>query len=135
MKRSYIPNYFIFSLIFVPILVFAQFTTGVIACDPGGGVILGSDFACTIYRIVDIIDSVFPLLFTAAFIFFFWGLSKFILGANSATEVQKGRNYMMWGILALFILITFKSIIGIVSHDVFGVTNSPNQRNLLLPEN
>ena len=68
--------------------------------------------------------AIFPILVTFAFMFFFWGLSKFILNAGSQEGIKKGRDYMMWGILALFILLTFRVIVGLIASDLeIGDTN------------
>ena len=101
-----------------PVVVFAQFTSGVNACDPSGSALIGSDFSCTVYRIVDIIYLIIPLLIGCAFIVFFWGLSKFILNSGSKTEIENGKNYMMWGIIVLFVLLTFRTIIGLIATDL-----------------
>ena len=135
-KQS-IKKYFItlsIVLLSFPILAFSQFSSSVTACDTSGSSLLGSDFSCTIYRIVEILYLIVPLLSAAAFIVFFWGLSKFILGTDNKADIEKGKNYMLWGILALFILLTFRTIVGLIISDldVQGVdTNNPN--TILLP--
>jgi len=78
----------------------------------------GSTFQTVIYYILDIISILTPILFTLAFLVFFWGLSKFILSSGNAAEITKGKSYMFWGILALFILISVRSIITLVSDDL-----------------
>ena len=45
-------------------------------------------------------------LFTAlALLFFFWGLALFILKAGNDEERTKGRTRMVWGIVALFVIV------------------------------
>lgn len=61
-----------------------------------------------------------PILFSVAFIVFFWGLSKFILNSDNEEEIRKGKNYMVWGILVLFILISFRAIISFMTSE-FGL--------------
>ena len=82
-----------------------------------------SNFKQTITYVVSFINALIPVLFLAAFIIFFWGLSKFILHSDNQENVKKGRDYMMWGILALFILLTFRTITGLISNDL-GFGNS-----------
>lgn len=77
-----------------------------------------STFNVIIYEIISVISVVIPILFALSFLVFFWGLSKFILNSGSATEVQKGKTYIIWGVLALFILISFRTIIGIIATDL-----------------
>lgn len=78
-----------------------------------------------------IISSIQPLLLAAAFLVFFWGLSKFILNSNKPEEIKNGKNYMMWGILALFILLTYMTIVGLLSVEL-GIGNK-NPAVPLLP--
>src|SRR3989344_4229015 len=77
-----------------------------------------STFKTTIEYILDMIYVLVPILSGLAFIVFFWGLSKFILNADKPEKIKEGKNYMAWGILVLFILLTFKTIIGLVSSDL-----------------
>ncbi len=77
-----------------------------------------STFKDVIDEILTIIALLIPILLSLAFLVFFWGLSKFILHSDSKGDVEKGRNYMMWGVIALFILITFRVIIGLIVSDL-----------------
>jgi hypothetical protein len=77
-----------------------------------------SSFKDVVYEVLGIINLLIPILSVLAFIVFFWGLSKFILNSDSQAEIQKGKNYMFWGVIALFVLITFRTIIGLVAGDL-----------------
>ncbi len=92
---------------FLPTLAFAQ------SFDLGG-----SNFRGVIYYILDAILVLIPIMFALAFIVFFWGLSKFILHSDNAADIKKGKNYMFWGIIALFVLLSFRAIISFVSSDL-----------------
>lgn len=96
------------------------------------GVKNDTTFGTTIFYIKEIVDLTIPLLVTAAFIVFFWGLSKFILNSNKQTEIENGKTYMMWGVLALFILLSFRAIIGFIGGDLFG-NGSTDPNSILLP--
>jgi hypothetical protein len=85
-----------------------------------------STFSTIVSYIVDILNLLIPVLIGVAFLFFFWGLSKFILsGSGSQADRKKGKDYMLWGILALFILVSFRAIISIVATDL-GIKNPNN---------
>lgn len=80
----------------------------------------------------EMVNILIPILETVAFIVFFWGLSKFILNSNKPAEIENGKKYMMWGILALFILLSYTAIIGIIKGELFGNSDTdPN--SVLLP--
>lgn len=101
----------------VPSLVFSQtvFRSGMAGCITGNYSLIGADFKCTIYRIISLINLLIPIMFGSALIVFFWGLSKFILNSGSPAEVTKGKSYMIWGVLALFVLVSVRAIIGILA--------------------
>jgi len=90
-----------------------------------------SNFTNIICYVIGIIDLLKPILFALAFIFFFWGLSKYVIGADNKT-LKQGKEYMMWGILAIFILLSYMAIIGIAAGELdFG---SPTTTGALLPQ-
>lgn len=99
-----------------PVNVFAQFRSGTVACAPSGGLI-GSDFKCSVYRVIGFLDALNPILFSLSFVVFFWGLSKFVLNSGSKEEIEKGKSYMVWAIFALFVMISFRAIISFFTSD------------------
>ncbi len=76
-----------------------------------------STFKDLVFYIISLINILIPILFAGAFIVFFWGLSKFILNSANEKELANGKNYMLWGIIVLFILLSFRSIISLVVTD------------------
>ena len=95
----------------------------------------GTNFKSVVDYVLDVISVLIPILVAFAFIFFFWGLSKFILSSGNKDGVEKGRDYMLWGILALFILFSFRTIIGLVSNDLgFTTTRVDDGSSVKLPE-
>jgi hypothetical protein len=78
----------------------------------------------TIYDVLDYINDTLrflnPILFSVAFVVFFWGLSKFILNSGNKDAIEKGKDYMLWSVLALFILVSFRVIISLITGD-FGL--------------
>lgn len=98
---------FTFTAFLIPTLIKAE-----------GSFLNSSTIGGVITEVTGIIGSVQPLLMATAFLVFFWGLSKFILNSNKPEEIKNGKNYMVWGILALFILLTYMTIIGLVSNEL-----------------
>jgi len=78
----------------------------------------GITFKSIVEYIRELVEILNPILFVLAFAVFFWGLSKFILSSGNPTEVTKGKSYMFWGILALFILISLLAIIRLISGEL-----------------
>ncbi len=85
-----------------------------------------SNFKTLIQYLLDVLNILIPILSGLAFIVFFWGLSKFILNSNKPEEIKNGRTYMIWGVLVLFVLLTYTAIIGFVSNELeFGAVAKP----------
>jgi len=56
-----------------------------------------------------------PVLIAIAFIVFLWGVYKyFIYGADSDTEREKGRQFVLWGIIGFVIITAIWGVVNIV---------------------
>lgn len=65
-------------------------------------------------------NSVIPLLFALAVAFFIWGIVQFIMGSGDETARTKGREHMIWGIIAIAVMLSVWGLVGIVTGSVFG---------------
>lgn len=81
----------------------------------------------TLSDLVDIflklIQAALPVIAALALLAFLWGLTRFIfrLGGDEKA-VTEGKNLMKWGLIALFLLLSFWSIIRLIYGDLgFGV--------------
>jgi len=86
-------------------------------------------------KIDTIVSYIVPFLLTLALIYFLWGLVKYIMNAGDEEERKKGRGMMIWGVVALFVMV---SVWGLVSSlgSIVGVDSesAPNQDiNNLIP--
>lgn len=52
-----------------------------------------------------IINLLIPVVAAIALLYFFWGLAKFILAAGDEEAREKGKQIMIWGIVALFCIV------------------------------
>jgi TRAP-type mannitol/chloroaromatic compound transport system permease small subunit len=91
-----------FSLSAVPTISWAAFSLS------------GSSFSGFIYEIIGTIKLILPTLGLLAFIMFAWGIAKIIKNSNSPAELQAGKNYMIWAIVAIFCLVSLLGIITFV---------------------
>ena len=81
---------------------------------------------------------VYPIVVALAFIFFFWGVARFILNAGDDKKRADGQKKMMWGIIALFVVLSIMGIlyfiggaIGIgVNGGIPGMYNTPNPNSI-----
>jgi len=69
-------------------------------------------------RFGQIIQLLIPILITLAVIWFFWGLIEYIRGG--AEDKEKGRNIMIWGIIALFVMVSVFGLIQLIG-GTFGI--------------
>lgn len=71
-----------------------------------------------------LIQAALPVLAGLALLVFIWGLAKFIFKVGDDEKaVGDGKNLMKWGLIALFILVSFWAIIQVIHQDVgFGST-------------
>ena len=71
-----------------------------------------SNLSGLITSVGDIINLLIPIVFALALLYFFWGLAKFIL--SSGEDKEKGKNIMIWGIVALFVMASVWGIVGFI---------------------
>ena len=81
-------------------------------------------------------NSIYPIVinltkiaFTTAFLFFFWGIAKFILAAGDEKKIDEGKRLMFWGVIALFVMTAIAGIITLFQ-DTLGI---PGINNISIP--
>jgi len=52
----------------------------------------------------EILNPIALVLFGLAFIYFFWGIIKFIQNADNPTEREVGKQSMVWGVVGMFVM-------------------------------
>ena len=81
------------------------------------------DFICII---VDIISSLIPFVLSLMLLLFFWGLAKFIYHADDSSARSEGRQFMIWGIVGLFVATSLFGILQYLSSNFsFGIIDIP----------
>ncbi len=71
-------------------------------------------FTCTI------VSSIIPLLFTIATAAFIWGIIQYFLNPENEEKRSQGKSYMLWGIIALFVMVSMWGLVGVIGN-TFGV--------------
>jgi len=67
-----------------------------------------------------LLESLGGLVIGLAFVAFFWGLAKFIMNAEDSEERAQGKQFMIWGIIALFVIVSIMGILGVLNNTFFG---------------
>ncbi len=81
-----------------------------------------TDFKGLVDIFIELIQAVLPVIAGLALLVFLWGLAKFIFSVSGDEKaVGEGKNLMKWGLIALFILVSFWAIIELVHGDIFGL--------------
>jgi len=116
------------SFFLMPVIALAQNTTVNFYNNTGG-----NPSACKneVGSLADVFDlgvcilrkSVWPLLISLSVIVFVVGVIKYIGGADDATKRTEGRNFMLYGIVALFVMISVWGLVGVLQ-GTFGLGNT-----------
>ncbi len=116
----------IVSFVSIPTLVFAQ--DGATQINNGLKTFSGivTTFTQTIVR------SLATLFATAAMVAFFFGIVQFIWGSRDgdATKAKNGKNFMLWGLIALFVMFSVWGIINYAQR-IFGIQG---QNTIIIPQ-
>ncbi|MFZ2484738.1 MAG: hypothetical protein WAX80_00525 [Minisyncoccia bacterium] len=85
-----------------------------------------NNFTDLINIFLTLIKALLPVVAALALLAFLWGLTKFISRVGGDEKaVDDGKNLMKWGLIALFLLMSFWSIITVVQSDL-GFNNFGN---------
>ena len=93
-----------------------------------------TDFKGLIGVFMGLIQVALPVITGLAFLVFIWGLVKFIFRIGGDEKaVKDGKNLMIWGLIALFIMLSFMAILAFLYNDigfsgVFGLPLLPPYR-------
>ncbi len=79
------------------------------------------DLLCYITRIIN--DSVIPLIFAIATAMFVWGVVQFVINTDEEAKKAKGKQFMIWGIIALTVMVSVWGLVAILG-GTFGLNTS-----------
>lgn len=68
----------------------------------------------------DLINTILPIIIALALLYFFWGLAQFVLAAGDETKQGEAKSIMIWGIIALFVMISVWGLVNVLV-DTFGL--------------
>ena len=66
---------------------------------------------------------VIPLIFAVAVVMFIWGVVQYVIHDDEEAKKDKGKQFMVWGIIALTVMISVWGLVGIVGR-TFGLNTS-----------
>lgn len=81
---------------------------------------VATDFQSLVDFIIGLIQLIVPLLIAIALVVFFWGIIKYLFAAGSEERKTSGRETMLWGIIALFLMVAVWGILKLIAN-TFGI--------------
>ena len=83
-------------------------------------------FTVLMGQITAVLRLLIPIVFSLAVIYFFWGLAKFILAAGDEEARAAGKQIMLWGVVAIFVMASVYGLVALLA-SIVGVTPVTNQ--------
>ncbi len=82
------------------------------------------DFIC---KAISVLNDVIPVLFLLATVIFLWGVIQFILAASNEKEREEKKQFIIYGLIGLFVIIAVWGLVNILLYTFFntGIENPP----------
>ncbi len=80
----------------------------------------GPTFATVVSNVVGLINMIIPVLATLALVIFFIGLVQYIWNSGDSSGKEKGRELILWGLIALLVLFSIWGILALLQVAFFG---------------
>jgi hypothetical protein len=74
-----------------------------------------------IIAVGSLIKLALPLVAGLALLFFLWGVVQFVFKADSDKAREEGKERMIWGVIALFVIVSTWGIVGLLGR-IFSVS-------------
>jgi heme/copper-type cytochrome/quinol oxidase subunit 2 len=76
-----------------------------------------------------------PLLMGIAVVVFLWGIIKFIAHADNDKERTEGKQFMIWGMITLFIMVSLWAIVGFIQESLVPTSTGSLGALPMMPDN
>ena len=81
------------------------------------------NFADFVKQFASIFNGIIAVLAAVAVLIFMWGLTRYMFNiAGDTKKVKDGRNLILWGLVAIFVLFALGGILNFFAVDFFGKT-------------
>ncbi|PIR70565.1 MAG: hypothetical protein COU46_00930 [Candidatus Niyogibacteria bacterium CG10_big_fil_rev_8_21_14_0_10_42_19] len=85
-------------------------------------------FEGVIMIFIDILGLVIPILMILATVVFLWGIISYLVAAGDEAQISKSKTYMVWGIIALFVMLTVWGFVAVIQNTFeIDEVNIPNR--------
>lgn len=73
----------------------------------------------TFEDLIDVFSKIFgkiiPFFMVLATVIFLWGVITYITAGGEEEKISSGRTYMLWGVIALFVMIAVWGLVGVIT--------------------
>ena len=76
-------------------------------------------------RLTQVLNLLIPFLVLLATVVFIFGIVKYITAGGDEKKLEEAKNVMVWGIIALAVMLTAWGFVKIVIDAIFGTENLP----------
>ena len=73
------------------------------------------------FFIVEIVNNVIILIVGLAVAYFLWGVAKYILHSDDAKAREEGKNMMIYGVIALFVMVSMWGLVNLLDTTFCGL--------------
>lgn len=71
-----------------------------------------------VWIICFIMKALVPLAFSIAIILFIWGVIKYVINADNEAKRKEGGKFILWGIVALFVMLSVWGLVAVLSNTI-----------------
>lgn len=69
-----------------------------------------------VWVICFIMKALVPLAFALALVLFIWGVIKYVINADNEAKRKEGGKFILWGIVALFVMLSVWGLVAVLSN-------------------
>ena len=76
-------------------------------------------------RLSQVFNLIIPLLVLLATVVFIWGVVKYITAGGNEKKLEEAKSVIVWGIIALAVMLTAWVFVAVLIDAIFGTENLP----------
>ncbi|MEI6480562.1 MAG: hypothetical protein WCO12_03535 [bacterium] len=111
------------------ILFFSVITS---ICSPLSTYAAGTNIRDLTVGINSVMGRLVPLIIGFAMVVFLWGVLNYIFHANDVEKRKEGKNFMIWGLIGLFVMVSLWGIVAALANSLnfhLVIPSLPNLEN------
>ena len=104
----------LYSVFFIPAVAAAQYKIEVYKTPDAG-----LNFTSFANKLAGIANVIIPFLIGVAFVAIIWGIFRYVQSAGDAEKIAEGRKVIVYGIVAMFLMLSFWGFVMIITNTLF----------------